>query len=300
MACSIQTAIRASIIGTEPGGVMDGVSQPDANGGNFRFGPFHVSVQHGELRKHGIRLKLQDKPFLILVALLERPGELVTREELRAKLWSSNTYVDFEHNLDTAMNKLRLALADTAETPHYVETVRGKGYRLLDSVKVENGGSSSQAASSNTTPAAAPAPPVALAAPAPLPLRFAWGAALTTLGVGTVLAAALAGVFRPPPAPVVVDSVQVSQAIVAHTDGLLTDGVNLYFRAQTRTASDVVRQPVAGGEHTVLPGISADYRVLVLHPKRKELLVVGPMGMEPEAPSGYTRCRRDHCGAWAD
>lgn len=107
--------------------------------GNYRFGPFTASVRDGELRKLGVRLKLQEKPFQILLTLLERPGELVTREELRTRLWASNTFVEFEHNLDIAVNKLRLALGDSAESQRYVETVRGKGYRLVASVTVTNG-----------------------------------------------------------------------------------------------------------------------------------------------------------------
>jgi DNA-binding winged helix-turn-helix (wHTH) protein/Flp pilus assembly protein TadD len=105
----------------------------------YHFGPFTVNLRAGELRKHGIRLKLAGKPFQILAALLEHPAELITREELRARLWASNTHVEFDHSLDAAINKLRAALGDTAEAPRYVETVRGKGYRLLGTVTAGNG-----------------------------------------------------------------------------------------------------------------------------------------------------------------
>jgi DNA-binding winged helix-turn-helix (wHTH) protein/TolB-like protein/Tfp pilus assembly protein PilF len=118
---------------------MDSLRPSLADPREFRFGPFAASVREGELRKHGIRLKLQEKPLQILLTLLERPGELVTREELRARLWTSSTFVEFEHNLDIAVNKLRLALGDSAESPRYVETIRGKGYRLMGSVMVTNG-----------------------------------------------------------------------------------------------------------------------------------------------------------------
>jgi DNA-binding winged helix-turn-helix (wHTH) protein/Flp pilus assembly protein TadD len=120
-----------------PDGTWQG-ERPDEPS-EYRFGPFTVNLRAGELRKHGIRLKLAGKPFQILAALLERPAELITREELRARLWASNTHVEFDHSLDAAINKLRAALGDTAEAPRYVETVRGKGYRLLGTVTAGNG-----------------------------------------------------------------------------------------------------------------------------------------------------------------
>src|SRR5271154_5775225 len=113
---------------------MASSTQPCSGSGAFRFGPVELDFPSGDLRKHGLRLKLQDKPCQILVSLLERPGELITREELRARLWGSDTFVEFEHNLDIAVNKLRATLGDTAESPRYVETVRGKGYRLCATV----------------------------------------------------------------------------------------------------------------------------------------------------------------------
>src|SRR5581483_5650083 len=82
-----------------------------------RFGAFELRLDTGELKKHGVRVRLQGKPFQILCALLERPGHVVTREELRSKLWSADTFVDFESGLNTAVNRLRMALGDSAENP---------------------------------------------------------------------------------------------------------------------------------------------------------------------------------------
>lgn len=96
-----------------------------------RFGAFEVDLRAGELRKHGIRIKLQDQPFQILVLLLAKPGEVVTREELRQKLWSADTFGDFDHGLNNAIRKLREALGDTADSPRYVETLPRRGYRLI-------------------------------------------------------------------------------------------------------------------------------------------------------------------------
>lgn len=99
------------------------------------FGPFEVSAGAGELRKSGVRIRLSGQPFQILIVLLERPGDLVTREELREKLWNYQTFVDFEHGLNAAINKLRRSLGDSAERPKYIETVKGRGYRFIGSVR---------------------------------------------------------------------------------------------------------------------------------------------------------------------
>jgi len=96
-----------------------------------RFGVFEVDLWAGELRKGGVKIRLQDKPFQMLDALLEQPGELITREELRQRLWPADTFVDFEGSLNTAAGKLRESLCDSAENPRFVETLRGRGYRFI-------------------------------------------------------------------------------------------------------------------------------------------------------------------------
>src|ERR1051326_9114270 len=85
----------------------------------------------GELRKAGTRVKLQDKPFQLLLLLLERPGEIVGREEVRQKLWPADTFVGFDHSLGTAIAKLRTALGDSARSPIYIETVSARGYKFI-------------------------------------------------------------------------------------------------------------------------------------------------------------------------
>lgn len=97
----------------------------------FSFGVFEADEARGELRKHGIRIKLHAQPFQVLVLLLERPAEVVTREEMRQCLWGQDTFVDFDHGLNSAVNKIREALDDSASQPRYVETVSGKGYRFI-------------------------------------------------------------------------------------------------------------------------------------------------------------------------
>ena len=110
-----------------------------------RFATFELDLGAGELHKAGAKVRLQDKPFRLLAALLERPGELVTREELVGRLWASDTFVDFDNSLNNAVNRVRAALGDAAENPRFVETVGGHGYRFIAPVE--------------TAPPITPAPP---------------------------------------------------------------------------------------------------------------------------------------------
>jgi DNA-binding winged helix-turn-helix (wHTH) protein len=96
-----------------------------------RFGVFEVDLRSGELRKQGVRIKLQDQPFQVLELLLQSAGELVTREELRSRICAGDTFVDFDNGLNTSINKLREALGDSADSPRFIETLLRRGYRLL-------------------------------------------------------------------------------------------------------------------------------------------------------------------------
>lgn len=100
-----------------------------------RFGAFEADLGTGELRRGGSRVKLQEQPFQVLRALLEQPGELVTRRELRARIWPAAVFVDFEVGLNRAVNRLRRALSDAAERPRFVETLPGRGYRFIAPVE---------------------------------------------------------------------------------------------------------------------------------------------------------------------
>lgn len=104
--------------------------------GRVRFGIFEADLRTGELRKRGVRVRLQEQPFQVLAALLARPGDLVTREELQSRVWTTDTFVDFDHGLNKAVNKIREALADSAESPRFVETVARRGYRFIADVTV--------------------------------------------------------------------------------------------------------------------------------------------------------------------
>ena len=113
------------------------MSAPGTNSRTLRFGAFEVDVRSGELRKDGIKVRLEGQPFQVLAALLERPGQLVTREELQKGLWPDETFVDFEQGINAAVKRLRVALEDSAEKPHFIETLPRRGYRFI--ARIENG-----------------------------------------------------------------------------------------------------------------------------------------------------------------
>lgn len=118
------------------------MQNPHEHRERLRFGAFEVNLRSGDLRKSGMRVRLQGQPFQVLAILLERPGEVVSREELQKELWAADTFVDFDHGLNKAINKIRDALGDSAESPRYVETVARRGYRFLAEVKDAEPGSS--------------------------------------------------------------------------------------------------------------------------------------------------------------
>jgi len=120
------------------------------------FGPFEVDLSSGELRREGLKVKLQDQPLRLLVLLLESAGEVVTREELRSKLWPADTFVDFDHSLNTAVRKLREALGDSADAPRYVETLAKRGYRFAVPVREREPAAPTALSADAEAPAPAP------------------------------------------------------------------------------------------------------------------------------------------------
>ena len=125
----------------------------------LRFGVFELDLRAGELRRSGMKVKLQEQPFQVLAQLLEKPGDVVTREEMRDRLWRSDTFVDFDHSLNAAIKRLRDALGDSAENPTFVETVARRGYRFLAPVSttLANGNGSSAVETPTAEPPAIPA-----------------------------------------------------------------------------------------------------------------------------------------------
>jgi cholera toxin transcriptional activator len=127
--------------------------------GLLRFGVFEVDLAAGELRKNGARIRLQEQPFQVLTALLQNAGQVVTRDDLREKIWPADTFVDFDHSLNTAVNKIRESLGDSASSPRFVETLARRGYRFIAPVDSVGAAATVSAARQDTgTRAGAPAP----------------------------------------------------------------------------------------------------------------------------------------------
>src|SRR4051812_23883848 len=161
----------------------------DRGGGRLCFGVFELDLRAGELRKRGLRIRLQQQPFQVLALLLERAGQVVGREELQKALWPADTFVDFDHGLNKAVNKVREALGDSAESPRYVETVGRRGYRFIVEVKAADGALVPQTRAATEPQLAAPTRDVADSAPTgrrPL-RRLAWIAVLLLLAVVAVV-----------------------------------------------------------------------------------------------------------------
>src|SRR6476619_2819304 len=118
--------------------------------GLVQFGVYEVDLEEGELRKAGVRIKVQQQPFKVLLTLLERPGELVTREQLHDRIWPDASFGDFDQAVNVAVAKLRGALGDTAENPRFIETVPRRGYRFIAPVHSDNG-SDAEAQTTTTT-----------------------------------------------------------------------------------------------------------------------------------------------------
>src|SRR5215510_2476566 len=121
------------------------------------FGPFQIDQQRQEVSRNGLRLKLQGKVYQVLMALIEKPGEVVTRDELRLRLWPAETHVNYDANVNTTVNKLRQALGDSSDKPIYIETIPRKGYCLLTQPQFSDKPFTSLASSDLSEEAAKPA-----------------------------------------------------------------------------------------------------------------------------------------------
>jgi DNA-binding winged helix-turn-helix (wHTH) protein/Tol biopolymer transport system component len=181
-----------------------------------RFGPFEADLDTAELRKEGTKMPLQVQPFQVLAVLLKQPGELVTREQLRSQIWAQDTFVDFDHALNTAITKIRLALEDDAEHPTYIETLPRRGYRFIGSMDRAGSGTNSAGKSERHLE------------------RFRLPKILIALGGALVvlLCSGIWSISREIPTPKVIDSVQITKD-GQHKDvtlKLLSDSSRLYFQ----------------------------------------------------------------------
>jgi len=188
--------------------------------GRLSFGVFEVDLRAGELRKRGLRVRLQQQPFQVLAMLLERRGDVVSREELQQALWPANTFVDFDHGLNKAINKIREALGDSAEAPRFIETVAKRGYRFLADVRVADGRGAEQAAVAVVD--------LAATASAPAPRRTPIGArtwAIAAAAVVVVLGALAAWRFHAPTS----SKPPIRSLAVLPLESLSTDASQDYF-----------------------------------------------------------------------
>ena len=167
-----------------------------------RFGRFEVDLSSGELRRDGVAVAIQEQPFQVLRLLMKADGEVVTREQLRAVLWPEDTFVDFEHGVNTAVKKLRQALKDSAEEPKFVETLPKIGYRFIVPVEwvaeAHNNRSASQRVVAIAPPGSTPVPTIQATAPSPRKSRGRLQIALVVIGL-LILAAAGGYLLRPRP-----------------------------------------------------------------------------------------------------
>jgi TolB-like protein/DNA-binding winged helix-turn-helix (wHTH) protein len=190
----------------------------------IRFGIFEVDLQAGELRRRGLKVKLQQQPFQILAMLLECPGEVVTREEIQKRLWPTDTFVDFDRGLNRATNRLRESLRDEADNPRFIETLPRRGYRFIGQVeKLDDGGSAPELVSGQESPT-----PTNRSWPS---LRFGrvstrQGFSIAIIGLALLTLAAWLFVFRPRDAAI--QSVAVLPFVNANSDSnaeYLSDGI---------------------------------------------------------------------------
>jgi DNA-binding winged helix-turn-helix (wHTH) protein len=179
-----------NVISTLDSGVDERSNFAPPSGPRFmRFGPFQVDQQRQEVSKDGSRLKLQGKVYQVLVALLEKSGEVVTREELRMRLWPADTHVNYDANVNTTVNKLRQALGDSTDKPLYIETIPRKGYCLVVPSEASDISSVAHAPNGVAEMAASTSTPALVSEPAP-PRSGFW----IPIGVvGLILAGMLLG-----------------------------------------------------------------------------------------------------------
>ncbi len=233
--------------------------------GTYSFGSFEVHTRSRELYKSGIKLKLRPQPFQILQELLRRPGELVTREELREKLWSSETFVDFEQSLNTSIKELRAALGDSATEPRYVETIPRLGYRFIAKAEaVEQGTLEASPVLSTATNGTVLAE---IQRKKNGIRRWFWL-------VAPLAAALLVLVFVwPASVPRVVRVSQVTRNAHVEPWGRAdTDGARIFFLTKEADGWRLMQVPVSGGEPQPFPSPLKSTRILDISPDRSEFL----------------------------
>jgi Tol biopolymer transport system component/DNA-binding winged helix-turn-helix (wHTH) protein len=223
---------------------------PSCNSQVIRFGLFEVNLQEAELRKSGVRIKLQEQPFQILSMLLEHPGQTVTREELRQRLWPADTFVDFDHSLNSSIKKLREALGDASENPRFIETLHRRGYRFIAPLDGPRTPAVAQEEQSPT--GVGPRPSVKE--------KFKSWQKWLALAFAVALAL-LAALWRPPSVPRVRATEQLTDDGVGKSS-LVTDGYRIYYTTNYGTNFGIAQVSVRGGQPAAMdvriPNLSLD------------------------------------------
>jgi len=233
----------------------------------YRFGVFELEGRSGELRRNGVKLKLQDQPYQVLLKLLEHAGQIVGREELRSALWSDDTFVDFETGLNTTIRRLRETLGDSAENPTYIETVPKRGYRFIAPVKKQDSASLSAPAAGVAERAVSESSRSRIGIGARLALVFILTGLLAGFSLKHFAAADL-------PREKVLDFVQLTSDGQAKVGPLLSDGSRIYFSEVLPSGQILAQVPVRGGETSPIPTSIPNPLPVDISPDGTELLVI--------------------------
>jgi DNA-binding winged helix-turn-helix (wHTH) protein/WD40 repeat protein len=239
----------------------------------YRFGVFELEAHTGELRRNGIKLKLQDQPYQVLLKLLEHAGQTVTREQLRSALWPADTFVDFETGLNTTIKRLRESLGDSAENPAFIETVPRRGYRFIAPVTAPNSGSESVAEKAGPER-------VRLSTI----LKLGAVLILTVLSVGFALRQRRTASSLPSR---VLDFTQLTSDGQVKQGRLLSDGSRIYFSEILPVGRIVAQVSAKGGETTTVPTNVSNPRPADISPDGTELLILsGDISKKEETNGG--------------
>ncbi len=237
----------------------------------YRFGLFEVDSRSGEVRKNGVKIKLQEQPLQVLLKLLEQPGNIVSRETLHTALWQGDTFVDFDAGLNTAIRRLRDTLGDAADNPTLIETVPRRGYRFIAPVEIV--APISPVESPSVGPSRGPSPSSSR--------RLLW----ILLGVVALLLVgfALLRVWTSPMTDAPLRFAAITHDGVAKSGPLLSDGKRIYFSELTPAGRVLAQVAATGGEVMPLPTVLENPRLCNISPDGAEILVLAGEG-EPPLP----------------
>jgi Tol biopolymer transport system component/DNA-binding winged helix-turn-helix (wHTH) protein len=282
------------------------MERPAVNPNTVQFGLFEADLQARELRKSGVKIKLNEQPFQVLTVLLERPGEVVTREELQSRLWPADTFVDFDLSLNSAVKKLRQALGDESDNPRFVETLYRRGYRFIAPVSTAGREHELPAASGNSNLASSPssdarngAGSLSIVSGRSSETANTFRKRLTFIAVacGVILLAVVMFQLMPKPSPRILGFRQITSGGKVHQmSALATDGQRLYFQAADKDRIALGEVSVSGGDsvliatpfqNTLLGDIAPDGSSILIS-SFEDATKQGPMCLLP-LPAGSPR-----------